>query len=465
MAAGGPRILAWADRVDDALARRRGEDDTWERAGDSGTVAHTWAVLRFAAMLVAAPVAIPALAATVARQTRTSNRRAAGYAEVIARVGAGRPSGYGWDDVQQIDANDRWFVSSDLHRYVRGTFDWPGGQDTKRLYEAVLNHYADHDYGLIEAGDVEDFWMVGGSTYGAAYDMLRTLAAPRRDPGADARRGRIYAGHLDRIVANNRGIYNTINERFHQVGRYRRLIGNHDDVYRNAVVLDALRTIHPGIEVHDFLVLDGPEGAFGVVTHGHHTDAWNGPGMDAVGKIGTWAASVIADLPRIGRDLGVPTAAATTTLLDGLHRSALTTVSSLFGANRQLYSVDEVRLFEGFAARWGADGGPHIILGHTHLPLASPVTPDGARTWSRYLNAGSGVGHGLVTGVEWELGIGGQPEPRLVAWHWADHHVGTPTDAHTVDIDGRAIARRVAAREPSSETLTLQSYPHLSGAP
>jgi len=464
VAASGPRVLAWADRLDDAMARRRGQEPAWERAADAGVVAHAWAAVRFGTMIVAAPLAIPALGFTVARQTRKANRLAEAYAEVIARVAEGEPSGHGWDAVHHIDAGERWFIASDLHRYVRGTFDWPGGQDTKRLYEAVLAYYADHEYGLIEAGDVEDFWMVGGSTYGAAYDVLRTLAAPRRDGAADARRARIYAAHLERIVRNNQGIYDTINERFHQVGRYRRLIGNHDDVYRNDGVLDALRKVHPGIDVHDFLVLDGPAGALGVVTHGHHTDAWNAPGIDAVGKVGTWAASVIADLPRIGRELGVPSAATTASMLDGLHRSALTTVSSTFGANLELYSVDEVRLFDAFAARWGADGGPHIILGHTHLPLVSPVTPDGSRTWSRYLNAGSGVGHGMVTGVEWELDADGAPQPRLVAWHWADHHADTPSDAKVVDLDGRVIARRVACRAHPSQTLTLQSHPHLSGA-
>ena len=52
-----------------------------------------------------------------------------------------------------------------------------------------------------ENGDIEDYWIVGGTTYGAAYDALRMLG------GAFARYGRAalltetYRAHLDEIVA------------------------------------------------------------------------------------------------------------------------------------------------------------------------------------------------------------------------------------------------------------------------
>ena len=51
---------------------------------------------------------------------------------------------------------------------THGTVGWPGHQHARELYEAALDFYAADEWGLIENGDVEDFWLAGGSTYGVA---------------------------------------------------------------------------------------------------------------------------------------------------------------------------------------------------------------------------------------------------------------------------------------------------------
>ncbi len=460
------RVLALADRVDDRLAARRGDPPGWDRATGPGPVASAWAVLKAAALLAATPALVPLVGTVAARNTARTRRLSAGYAAIVDDVLAGRPAPPGWDRVVRLPASGRYFIASDLHRYVRGSFDWPGGQDTKALYLAALGHYADTGHTLVEAGDVEDFWLVGGSTYAAAYDALRTLAFAR------GRRGRallaeVHAEHLRRVVANNGAIYDLIQDRYHAEGRYVRLIGNHDDAFADPEVAAALRAVHPGLEVADFVAFDGPDGGVGVLTHGHHTDSWNGPGWSGLGRFGTSVASTIADLPVVGTELGVPAPGATDTFLGGRHESVLTPVNRWFGANRELYSVDEVLLFDAFRRQWGSgtaggdlDGGPFLLLGHTHLPLSWPVAPGSTDGWRNYLNLGSGIHDGLVTGVEWDgTDDPARPVVRLVAWHWADRAGDdgtTPAAAVVASHGGRDVARRVTSRTPPARTLDLE---------
>ncbi len=85
--------------------------------------------------------------------------------------------------------------------------------------------------------------------------------------------------------------------------------------------------------------------------------------------------------------------------------------------------MDEVLLFQACRQRWGQpadtdlDGGPWLILGHTHIPLAAPRHPSGAGRWTRYVNCGSGITHRLVSGVEWDGSDDPlRPEVSLVGW-------------------------------------------------
>jgi hypothetical protein len=89
-----------------------------------------------------------------------------------------------------------------------------------------------------------------------------------------------------------------------------------------------------------------------------------------------------------------------------------------------------------------------IVLGHTHFPVASPLSRTG-RPWKRYVNSGSGVTDGLITAVEWDGSGGGDPAVRLVGWSMAG--ADTPPDAVVTTPAGARLARFVL--EPDGEHL------------
>jgi hypothetical protein len=347
-------------------------------------------------------------------------------------------------------------MSSDLHRFVRGANDWPGRQGTKQLYEAALDHYAGAGWSLVENGDVEDFWLVGGSTYGAAYDGARLAAGVLARMDGGRLRRHVAGEHLRRVVANNEGIYERIADRFHRHGRYHRLVGNHDDCYLDDEMLHHLRSVLPGLDVHDLLVLDRPGGAAGVVAHGHHTDTWNTPRRSGLGRLGTWTGSAVNDTTLVSSSPGLPTPGQTSALLDVERVGRLTEVDTRTGTNG-LYTLDEEGLFRSFRERYGS-GGPYLILGHTHLPLASPLgASSDVDRWDRYVNSGCGVLHEMVTGVEWDGGDDpDRPDVRVVAWHLVDEGAGA-ADPRTVvvgEVDGRRVARTVLRTATDATAVT-----------
>lgn len=437
----------------------RAADAVDARCEPPGPVAAAWGFAKLAAAAIAAPVAVPLAAALAARNTAHMHRLTERYPELVARALAGEPVPP-LERVGHIPAGAPAVISSDLHRCVAGTVDWPAESGTGDLYAALLDHYAVRDWHLVENGDVEDHWLVGGSTYGVVYDLARTVAELL--PGATGRAARasVYGEHLARIVTHNGPIYRRIQEGFHVHGRYHRVIGNHDDAYGEADVAEHLRVVHPGLEVLDGVVLVAAAGPPGVVTHGHHTDPWNAAGSSLLGRLTTSLGCALSDAPIPVGMPGKPTASASEALLGGEQQNLLTEVDPRFGANAGMYSLDEVELFGAFRQRWpgGAAGQPEpwLVLGHTHLPLREPRVPPGTAratpAWERYVNGGSGVGVGVVTVVEWEPTSDGPAQVRLVAWFHP--RAGSDDDVVGTDPAGRPVARRVLG--PSADRGTLE---------
>lgn len=456
---------AAATRAD--VRRRRaggGGDRTPAVDRRAGPIATGAAAVKLVLIGAGGLVGGPVVGRVAARNTAAVTDLAWRYPELVADVLAGGPGADPLTRVARTPAAGRVVITSDLHRGVPGTTDWPGLQDTDRLYAAMLDVYAAGEWSLVENGDVEDFWMVGGSAYGVVYEVGRWAGHVVRTPAGRRFLSDVYGEHLRRIVAHNADVYDRIEQGFHAAGRYHRIVGNHDDVYLDEAVVEHLREVHAGLDVLDALVLDGPDGGVGLVTHGHHTDGWNAPRRSGLGKLGTWLGSTVADAPFTAANPGLPGAAETQRLLVGDHASVLTEVSPLFGANRELYSMDEVVLFEAWREHFGAEDGssssPWLILGHTHLPLTRPVDPRGHRSWERYGNTGCGVFAGLVTAIEWDgTGRGGgvDPDVALVAWHWAD--ADTPDDAVVTEIDGRPVARRRLVRPDGADHVVAVPDP------
>lgn len=449
---------ARADRLDHAHRRRSPRALT---PGHPGLPAAAWASVRLVAVGLVSPVLGAVVVGSAYRHARRVNRLIERYPGIIDAVGAGRAPDYRASRVERAPAAARYFIASDLHRCVPGTVDWPAHQNTTGLYEVALDFYAAGEWGLVENGDVEDFWLVGGSSYGVVYDVFRLLGHAWPGRAGTTLRRTVDREHLRRIVANNASVYARIQEGFHAFGRYHRLVGNHDDVFLDPDLVDALGDVHPGLRVGDFLVLVPEVGpASGVVTHGHHADAWNGPGQSALGKLGTWLGSALLDAPFAGNP-GLPEPSDTDTLLGGRLPALLTAVGRL-GANRDLYSLDEVRLFDAFRRHAGLPRGtddhtgPWLLLGHTHLPLHHPVDPATRATWTRYGNSGAGIFHECVTGLEWDgTADPAHPTVRLVAWRYADHDEQPDPAAVVGWDDGRAVVREVLDRVPPGENLVV----------
>lgn len=413
-----------ADEVDHARTvpaestGRRARLERRRRTTPPGAAASTWALAKAWAGLAAAPVAVPAVAVAARTSQRETLSRIDRFPDHLVSIAAGQPSPLPARRTRRVPADRRYVITSDLHRCIPGRLDWPARQRTKVLYRRVLERYADAGWDLVENGDVEDFWMVGGSTWGAIYDVARLASALAGPLAAEARRDLVRA-HLDRIVDNNAALYRLIDEGFGRDGRYHRTAGNHDDVYEDPDICEHLARHLPGTEVADTLLLvDGDPSAEpggidevrAVVAHGHLTDAWNGPGFALLGQAITWWATGLDDLPRVTALDGLPDEQAVERLLSGRGRNRLVTLDPRFGGNRRFDSLDEERLFARLAECEPECGWPWIIFGHTHYPMLLPHDASGRPV--RYANSGTGVLDGAVTLVEWDPEDG----PRLVLW-------------------------------------------------
>ena len=407
-----------------------------------GAPASAWAVAKAAISLAGAPFGISAMAVAARRAQRMTLGRIAQYPEHLHAVAEGRRSPLPARRTVRAPADRRYLITSDLHRCIPGRLDWPERQDTKALYHQVLSGYAEDGWHLIENGDVEDFWMVGGSTWGAVYDVARLAGGAVGSLGTEPRR-ELLREHLDRIVDNNATTYRILRDGFCADGRYLRTMGNHDDVYVDGDLVAHLAHHLPGTEMADTILLsapgatddDGIEGVEAVVAHGHLTDAWNGPGFAVLGRAITWLATGLDDLPGLGDTMdGLPDEEATGRLLGGQGRNRLITLDPRFGGNRRFDSLDEQRLFDALADDAPAGGWPWLVFGHTHFPMLRPEGTDGVA--ARYANSGCGVLDGAFSALEW---VPDDEDPlRLVLW------VDRGDDVERVELvpDGPALSAR-----------------------
>jgi hypothetical protein len=400
-----------------------------------GPAARTWALAKTGAATLTLPAALPIGTIAALRSQQEALRRIRVFPEQLRAICEDRPGPLPVRSVGRLPASGRYVVTSDLHRCIPGRLDWPARQGTKDLYRSVLAGYAEDGWSVVENGDIEDFWMVGGSTWGACYDAGR-LAAGFAGPLADATRRELLGDHLDRIVDNNADLYRVLAE-LARDGRYHRTVGNHDDVLADRALVERLGEHLPGVSAPDALVLTTGgrprvESTAAVLMHGHLTDAWNGPGLATLGRATTWIATTVDDLPLPGPFDGLPGEPATTTLLEGRGENRLISVDARFGGNRRFDSLDEERLFDRLAVTAPEGGWPWLLFGHTHFPMLRPLDASGRVV--RYANSGCGVLPGAFTALEWD---GGLDDPlRLVVHHLVD---GRPTRTE-LRPDGRVLA-------------------------
>jgi len=415
--------------------------------------ADIWAVVKFATSAVISPVGVLFVAWRAARNYALAKERIPEFPAQIAaldsRLGLPAPN----NRVRRLPDHIPMFISSDLHRCFPGRRDVCEHQDVKRLYAAVLDHYADAGWDVVENGDVEDYWMVGGSPYGQWYDAARVLGrlVPGR-AGLGLRRA-LFRRHLRLIMENNVGVAVRI-ARLGRAGRYHRTVGNHDDVYLDRTLAANLAARCGGSEPVDFIVLYEPDGsASAVITHGHQTDGWNAAGRSGLGRLATWVGNTISDVPGLESPDSMLPLSATLDLLEGRLPNRLLQVNTRFGTNTKYDSVDEELLFDAFGG--AAAAGPWLLMGHTHLPVLQPMSRTGV-PWRRYANSGNGTWAGMVTGVEWTGGA--DPHPVVVAWLWTDLPGVAdliPAGAISITLGDRQVARVVMRRSASGTKLEI----------
>ena len=399
--------MSWARARDERRIARRPD-----APAPLGAFASLWAGVKFAVLAITAPGWVPGVLAAAALNHRRAKRDIIAFPDAMAAIANRRPTHLAADDVIERRSDERVVIFSDLHRCIAGRRDWPSRQSTKDLYADVLDRYANEAWTLCENGDVEDFWMVGGSAAGAVYDAARIAGAAcaRRDPSV---LNEVYRTYVDGVVANNERIYAVLRDRFVAAGRYVRTIGNHDDPLRRTEVLKVLHERLGPFPVGDFVTLRRHDDALEcLIAHGHHTDGWNAPHRDFIGKFSTWFGNTIVDVPGLSLPEGLPPQDAARQLLALGPSDRLIELHPLIGATRNYDSLDEELLFAAVEARGLTDRW--LVLGHTHIPMDGPGSKHGG-TWRGYVNGGSGIVDNLITGVEWD-GSEPEPRPRLVAW-------------------------------------------------
>ena len=322
--------------------------------------------------------------------------------------------------IRRLPSAGKYVIVSDLHRYAPGDLDIPTQQDDVRLYQGVLEHYAKGAWSLIENGDVEDFWLRGGSSWGVAYDIAGGFTGAAGDVALEAGLGGIAELHLAKVAGNPHysRVYAMLQTLYHKEGRYFRTAGNHDDVYRSTEMVAALGRYFPGIGVDDFIVFETPAAnPIGMVAHGHQTDAWNSGACSFLGRFTTSVVSAINDVLPDSKELGVP-GPASVELWDGVGTNTLTDVSPLIGVTLATDSLDEPNLHDTYVDAFGSDG-PWLILGHTHAPRIDAWDDDRDHNWARYLNDGAVLFPQMLTAVEWDgTADPANPTLTLVAWRY-----------------------------------------------
>lgn len=408
----------WASTLDRVATRL----DSLERRGIR--IAVPAAAIKSLVLTPALPPLWIAMGVTSRRYNTLSRRRARTIAAELSPPPLTGQRLAGAGETLRADARGKYFITSDLHRGPAGGRDWSNSNGAAAVYAAALHHYADNGWGLIENGDVEDFWVVGGSNWGVAYDLVRMVGSAFGRSGRNARLA-AYRLHLDRTVANHGPTYRAITERFLSRSSYFRVRGNHDDSYEQPDLVDRLRDHLPGTPIADSVLLCADHRLVGFVAHGHRTDPWNGPVGRWRGRVITWFASLLADMPGID-ELGPPSEAQVLAPFRAKGVNVLTALDRWLGLDPKRHSLDETVLHDAFDERFGAHSAPWLVCGHTHDPMIRPIDPQTRTVFSRYANSGSGICPGVITGVEWDGSTYDGSDPGSVTVRLVGYTVGHP---------------------------------------
>jgi len=319
-------------------------------------------------------------------------------------------------NIASLPVNKKYAVFSDVHMYVDGDMDFFNNNGNSEIYRHALQQYAEENYHLIENGDVEDFWMRGGSSKGSILTISSYLPWPYFSSAFESSAFRsANQVHAVNVFMNNVTIYATILASFHDKNRYTRVIGNHDDVWSDAEMEFVMDVFYPGITVNDYCILEnaGTRETEVIIAHGHQSDIFNMPMCNFAGKAVTNLASEIYELSFGEWNLFSKSKEDWMEEWTGKgFQNELQEIDLL-----EFESFSEYDLYKDFENSYGdSPKQPYLILGHTHNPRDNAGVPDfissDQRNWNEYSNSGSvGMWEEIVIGLEVVY-----PDVRVVAW-------------------------------------------------
>jgi UDP-2,3-diacylglucosamine pyrophosphatase LpxH len=282
----------------------------------------------------------------------------------------------------------RYVVTSDHHRRHPG----PAGGEAdaawiaahRALYEQALHFYARNGFTLIEAGDMEELWRLGPGIYSwnQAWEQIRTSYEP---------------------------VYQQIRDQFANGGRYLRLWGNHDAVWRHdKYCRQYLAPVLGQIEPYEMALI----GERFLVMHGQAVDRWNND------RRGWWLGRLFSRTPihidAINHAIADPDGTYPN-WVGGRHRNDWLARPQNSWLGRKLLGSQRFHPFRAVECdhlyvQWARNLGLSLICGHTHEPALFPRDSEGRQT--PYLNCGSGLSAQELQAIE----IRGDGDPVPVKW-------------------------------------------------
>lgn len=319
--------------------------------------------------------------------------------------------------VARLPLNKKYVVFSDVHMFVGGDFDFFNKNGNSLIYEAALRFYSNQNYHLIENGDIEDFWMRGGSSTGLVTVITDYLPYPYYSGTFEENAYRSANQiHALNVFINNARIYGVIKNSFYNQARYTRLIGNHDDIWADPEMGFVIQNIYPGIQMNDYCTIDFQDSgeAALIIGHGHQSDIFNTAMCNFAGKTLTNLASQIQELSLGHKNLFYkPKEDWEDEWNTNGFENELTEISIFNHVSFSEYNIykDLKKIYEDKPFHQ-----PYLILGHTHQPKDSAGIPNfmyqDEWDWDKYSNSGSvGMWEEIVFGLEIEY-----PDIRVIAW-------------------------------------------------
>jgi hypothetical protein len=337
-------------------------------------------------------------------------------AEVLRGIAEHRPRLMDEFNVSRRPVTAKYAVFSDVHMYTEGDLDFFNNRGNAAIYRHALDWYDKNGFALIENGDVEDFWMRGYASTALMDTVTEQLPWPFYSGAFEEAASRsAMSAHAFNIFANNAEVYSDVRTKFHDRGRYVRLLGNHDDAWEDSDVQEIINLIYPGVVVNDYCTLDDPFTRNGIVVlaHGHQSDIFNMPMCAFAGKALT---SVAARLHRLS--FGAVN-------LFGEDRSKWVGKLRDPGLDNELQDINIVKLvsfsekdlYDDLEDMYGdSRSQPFLVLGHTHNPKDEAGIPlfmfEPEWNWDEYANSGTtGMWESICFGLEIDY-----PSVKVIAW-------------------------------------------------